>query len=140
MRSALTIAASVWHGSGCILGANRYAPEMVWFVNERDARSQRIGLDCRREDGAYVLTVVDPDGSETRATFDDEDTMIVEAVRIHLGLVNRTRRADIERKTIDAFTALLPGKGMSNRPRGIEDRKRRSDGLSPAIAGGRPFS
>ena len=66
---------------------------MVWFVNERAARSQRIGLHCRREDGAYVLTVADPDGSETRTTFDDEDTMIAEAVRIHLGLVNRGWRA-----------------------------------------------
>ena len=62
---------------------------MVWFVNEHEARSQRIGLHCRRANGAYVLTVVDPDGSETRTTFDDEDTMIAEAVRIHLGLVHR---------------------------------------------------
>ena len=62
---------------------------MLWFVNEREARSQCIGLDCRREDGAYVVIVVDPDGSETRTTFDDEDTMTAEAVRIHLGLVDR---------------------------------------------------
>ncbi|MCZ6455668.1 MAG: hypothetical protein O6650_00285 [Actinobacteria bacterium] len=32
------------------------------------------------------MTVVDPDGSETRTTFDDEDAMTAEAVRIHLGL------------------------------------------------------
>ncbi len=62
---------------------------MVWFVNEREDRSQRIGLHCHREDGAYVMTVVDLDGSETATTFDDEDAMTAEAVRIHLGLVNR---------------------------------------------------
>ena len=62
---------------------------MVWFVNEREDRSQRIGLQCRREDGAYILTVIDPDGSETLTTFDDADTIIAEAVRIHLGLVHR---------------------------------------------------
>ena len=67
--------------------------EMVWFVNEREDWSQRMGLQCRREDGAYVLTVVDPDGSETQTTFDDEDTMIAAAVRIHLGLVHRGWRA-----------------------------------------------
>ena len=66
---------------------------MVWFVNEREDRSQRIGLQCRRKDRAYVLTFVDPDGSETPTTFDDEDTMIAEAVRIHLGLVHRGWRA-----------------------------------------------
>jgi hypothetical protein len=66
---------------------------MVWFVNEREARSRRIGLDCRREHEAYVLTVVDADGSETMTTFDDKDTMVAEAVRIHLGLVNRGWRA-----------------------------------------------
>ena len=62
---------------------------MLWFINEREDPSQRIGLDCRREDGAYVLTVVDPDGSETATKFNDEDTMIAEAVRIHLGLTHR---------------------------------------------------
>jgi len=67
--------------------------EMLWFINEREDPSQCIGLHCRREDGAYVVTVVDPDGSETRTTFDDEDTMTAEAVRIHLGLVNRGWRA-----------------------------------------------
>ena len=66
---------------------------MVWFVNDREAESQRIGLHCRRENGAYVVTVVDPDGSETWTTFDDEESMAAEAVRIHLGLVNRGWRA-----------------------------------------------
>ncbi len=66
---------------------------MVWFVNEREDPSQRIGLHCHRESGAYVVTVVDPDGSETQTRFDDEDAMTAEAVRIHLGLVNRGWRA-----------------------------------------------
>ena len=66
---------------------------MVWFVNEGEDRSQRIGLHCRREDGVYVLTVVDPDGSETPTTFDDEDTMVADAMRIQLGLVRRGWRA-----------------------------------------------
>ena len=66
---------------------------MVWIVNEREDRSQRIGLHCRREDGVYVLTVVDPDGSETLTTFDDEDTMVAEAMRIQLGLEQRGWRA-----------------------------------------------
>ena len=74
-------------------GANRYSSGMVWFVNEREARSKRIGLYCSREDGSYVLTVVNPDRSESRTTFDDEDTMIAEAVRIQLELVDRGWRA-----------------------------------------------
>ncbi len=67
--------------------------EMVWFVNEREDRFRCIGLHCHRENGAYVVTVVDPDGSEIRTTFDGEDTMTAEAVRIHLGLVQRGWRA-----------------------------------------------
>ena len=66
---------------------------MVWFVNEGEDPSQRIGLQCRREEGAYVLTVMDPDGSETRTTFDDEDAMIAETVRLHLELECRGGRA-----------------------------------------------
>ena len=66
---------------------------MVWFVNECEDRPQRIGLECRREDGVYVLTVTGLGGSETSTTFDHEDTMIAEAVRIHLGLVHRGWRA-----------------------------------------------
>ena len=62
---------------------------MVWFVNEREAQSQRIGLDCHQQDGAFVLTVVDPDGSRTRTTFHDEDTITAEAVRLHLDLMKR---------------------------------------------------
>jgi len=67
--------------------------EMVWFVNECEDRSQRIGLHCHRKNGAYVVTVVDPDGLETQTTFDDEDSMTAEAVRIHLGLERRGWRA-----------------------------------------------
>ena len=67
--------------------------EMLWFVNDHEAKSQRIGLDCHRENGAYVVTVVDSDGSENRTTFDDEDSMTAEAVRIHLGLEHRGWRA-----------------------------------------------
>ena len=67
--------------------------EMVWFVNECEDRLQRIGLQCRREDGICVLTVMNPDGSETPTTFDDADTMIAEAVRIHVDLVQRGWRA-----------------------------------------------
>ena len=67
--------------------------EMLWFVNEREDRAQRIGLRCHREHGAYVVTVVDPDGSETQTTFDNEDSMTAEAVRIHLGLEHRGWRA-----------------------------------------------
>ena len=66
---------------------------MVWFTNEREDRTQRIGLQCRRENGAYVVTVVDPDGSETQTRFDDENAMTAEAVRIHLGLEHRGWRA-----------------------------------------------
>ena len=66
---------------------------MLWFVNDHEAKSQRIGLDCHRENGAYVVTVVDSDGSENRTTFDDEDSMTAEAVRIHLGLEHRGWRA-----------------------------------------------
>ena len=66
---------------------------MVWFVNECEDRSQRIGLHCHRKNGAYVVTVVDPDGLETQTTFDDEDSMTAEAVRIHLGLERRGWRA-----------------------------------------------
>ena len=65
---------------------------MVWFVNEGEVES-RIGLECGREEGAYVLTVVDVDGAETRRRFDDEDTMIAAAVQVHLGLVQRGWRA-----------------------------------------------
>ena len=67
--------------------------EMLWFVNDRENRSQRIGLRCHRQNGAYVVTVVDPDGSETQTTFDNEDSMTAEAVRIHLGLEHRGWRA-----------------------------------------------
>jgi len=63
--------------------------EMLWFIDEREDPSQRIGLHCHQEHGAYVVTVVDPDGSETRTAFDDEDSMTAEAVRIHLGLERR---------------------------------------------------
>ncbi|MCH6587507.1 MAG: arylesterase [Proteobacteria bacterium] len=66
---------------------------MLWFVNDHEAESQRIGLDCHRENGAYVVTVVDSDGSESRTTFDNEDSMTAEAVRIHLGLEHRGWRA-----------------------------------------------
>ena len=83
------MAVSFGDGYGCTLGANRYPSGMVWFVNELEPEPQHIGLDCRQEDGTYVLTVVDPDGSATRTTFDDEDTMTAEAVRIHFGLVDR---------------------------------------------------
>ena len=58
-----TIAASFWNGGGDTLSANRYPSEMVRFVNDREADSQRIGLHCHRENGAYVVIVVDPDGS-----------------------------------------------------------------------------
>ena len=68
-------------------------PQMVWFINEREDPSQRIGLHCHRENGAYVVTIVDPDGSETQTRFDDEDAMTAEAVRIHLGLEHRGWRA-----------------------------------------------
>ena len=37
---------------------------------------KRIGLHCHRESGAYVVTVLDPDGSETRTTFDEEESMM----------------------------------------------------------------
>ncbi len=67
--------------------------EMLWFIDEREDPSQRTGLHCHQENGAYVVTVVDPDGSETRTTFDDEDSMTAEAVRIHLGLERRGWRA-----------------------------------------------
>ncbi len=66
---------------------------MVWFINEREDPSRRIGLHCHRENGAYVVTIVDPDGSETQTRFDDEDAMTAEAVRIHLGLEHRGWRA-----------------------------------------------
>ena len=67
--------------------------QMLWFVNERADRSRRIGLRCHQENGTYVVTVVDPDGSETQTTFDNEDSMTAEAVRIHLGLEHRGWRA-----------------------------------------------
>ena len=66
---------------------------MVWFVNNRENGSQRIELLCRRTGADYVLTVVEPDGSETKTTFDDEDTMLAEALQIHLRLENRGWRA-----------------------------------------------
>ncbi len=73
--------------------ATRYRSQMVWFVNEDESGSQRIGMQCGREGDAFVLTVVDANGAETRTTFDDEDTMIAAAVRMHLGLVDRGWRA-----------------------------------------------
>ena len=66
---------------------------MLWFVNDHEAESQRIGLDCLREDGTYVVTVVNTDRSESRTTFDDENSMTAEAVRIHLELEHRGWRA-----------------------------------------------
>lgn len=66
---------------------------MVWFVDECAAGSQHVGLNCCREGGRYILTVVDPGGVETRTTFDDEDAMIAEAVRLQLGLLDRGWRA-----------------------------------------------
>ena len=70
-------------------GRTDSALEMLWFVNKREDRSQRIGLRCHRENGTYAVTVVDSDGSETQTTFDNEDSMTAEAVRIHLGLEHR---------------------------------------------------
>ena len=93
MHNAAHIFGVFENGGGCTLSANRYPSEMVWFVNDREDPSQRVGLHCHRENGAYVVTIVDPDGSETATTFDDEDSMTTEAVRIHLGLVNRGWRA-----------------------------------------------
>ncbi len=78
---------------GCTVCASRYRSEMLWFTKEREDRSHRVGLRCGRENGAYVLTVVDADGSETRTTFVDEDAMVAEAVRLQLDLESRGWRA-----------------------------------------------
>ena len=67
---------------------------MLWFSNAgAQSSSQFIGLDCGRHEGAYVLTLVHPGGSETRTIFDDEDTMIGEAVGLHIELMRRGWRA-----------------------------------------------
>ncbi len=62
---------------------------MLWFSTTGESPPQFAGLYCDRQDGAYVLTFVHPGGSETATTFDDEDTMIGEAVRLHIELVGR---------------------------------------------------
>ena len=80
---------------------------MVWFVKEIEARSQRVGLDCRQEDRTFVLMVVDVDGAATWTTFDNEDTMTAEAVRIHLGLVERGWRA-LPRTGLSAAKCVAP--------------------------------
>jgi hypothetical protein len=62
---------------------------MLWFTKKRADRFHRVGFDCGRKSGAYVLTVVDAEGSETVTTFLEEDAMVAEAVRLQLDLESR---------------------------------------------------
>ena len=67
---------------------------MLWFSNAGAESPSRFGgLDCARQDGTYVLTLVHPGGSETRTICDDEDTMIGEAVGLHIELMRHGWRA-----------------------------------------------
>ena len=66
---------------------------MVWFANEHEARSRRIGIRCRRDEGTFVLTVTDLEGPEICSTFDDEVSMTAEAILIHLQLLKSGWRA-----------------------------------------------
>lgn len=59
---------------------------MLWFTKERANRFHRVGFDCGRKNGTYVLRVVDADGAETVTTFLEEDAMVAEAVRLQLDL------------------------------------------------------
>ena len=59
---------------------------MLWFTKKRGNRFHRVGFDCGRKNGTYVLTVVDADGAETVTTFLEEDAMVAEAVRLQLDL------------------------------------------------------
>ncbi len=62
---------------------------MVWFTKVREDSPNRVELRCDRTQGAYLLTVVSADGSETRTTFDDEDDMIAQAVATQIDLESR---------------------------------------------------
>ncbi len=66
--------------------ASRYSSWMLWFTKKRTDRFHRVGFDCGRKNGTYVLTVVDADGAETLTTFRDEAAMVAEAVRLQLDL------------------------------------------------------
>ena len=45
-----------------------------------------MGLYCGPKDGAYVLLLVRPDGSQEAKSFGDEETMFEAAMKIHCAL------------------------------------------------------
>ena len=62
---------------------------MLWFSLETPPGRRFVGLHCGLQGGAYVVTLVSPDGSQEVREFDDEDAMFEAAMRIHSALAGR---------------------------------------------------
>ncbi len=75
---------------------------MLWFSNDSASPTQFVGIDCGRQDDAYVLTLVHPDGSLETKTFDDEDAMFEGALKIHCGLDMRGWRLCLGPSTLNS--------------------------------------
>ncbi len=62
---------------------------MLWLSHGTSPDKQVMGIHCQAQDGAYVLILISPDGSQEAKTFTDEDAMFEAAMKIHCALATR---------------------------------------------------
>ena len=60
---------------------------MLWFSNGRASPPQFIGVRLTEKEGAPVLLLLYPDGSQETQIFDHEDALVEGAMKLHTELL-----------------------------------------------------
>lgn len=62
---------------------------MMWFSNGLTSPTEFVGLHLGQDEGAFVLLVMYPDGSQATEIFNDEPTLVEGAIKLHDELIVR---------------------------------------------------